>query len=377
MYMADRIHTEEKEFNGRAAVAVSNDTVRVTVLRGGGHIAEISLFSNGVNPLWVPQWKSIEPDEYRPDIHDKTYGGSAEGRLLASIMGHSVCLDFFGDPSEEEQGKGLTVHGEAPVQNWDISTSGTALVCSADLPVSNLGYTREIRLDPGSAVVRISEKVYNRNDAVHEFGWCQHITLGKPFLKKGKTLFNMPAVWGKTYSDDFGSFLRMEPGRDFIWPTAPGKDGKNINLQIAPDEDISGDFSAQLTDDSNEQAYFTAFTQEYGTLFGYVWKREDYPWIGNWEENYSRSSPPWRGNEYCRGMEFSTSPFPEGRKNAVERGMMHGTPTYKSIGPGETASVEYAAFISDGFADFSGTHLLEYNGETVTIRNGKEQYTIE
>ena len=46
-------------FHGRRAAQISNGVVRVSVLAGGGHIAEISLLEKGVNPLWIPPWPSI------------------------------------------------------------------------------------------------------------------------------------------------------------------------------------------------------------------------------------------------------------------------------------------------------------------------------
>ena len=86
----------------------------MTVLEGGGHIASVLDKASGVSPLWIPPWPSIEPSAYGPGIM-RRYGSSVEGRLLAGIMGHNLCLDIFGGPSEEEAAAGLTPHGEASV----------------------------------------------------------------------------------------------------------------------------------------------------------------------------------------------------------------------------------------------------------------------
>ena len=102
---------ERETFNGRRAVVVENAALRVTVLEGGGHIASVLDKASGVSPLWIPPWPSIEPSAYG-EGHHAVYGSGAEGRLLAGIMGHNLCLDMFGGPSEEEAAAGLTVHGE-------------------------------------------------------------------------------------------------------------------------------------------------------------------------------------------------------------------------------------------------------------------------
>ena len=58
--------------------------------------------AGAINPLWKPTWKTIDPTEYSPRKHLRTYGPLPEGRLLAGIAGHSISFDYFGPPSPEE-----------------------------------------------------------------------------------------------------------------------------------------------------------------------------------------------------------------------------------------------------------------------------------
>ena len=110
----------ESAYRGRRAAILENDSLRVTVLREGGHIAEIFDKQTGVNPLWTPPWPSIEPSSYDPTRHP-VYGGGIDARLLAGIMGHNLCLDVFGVPSDEEFAAGIGVHGESSVAAYDLS----------------------------------------------------------------------------------------------------------------------------------------------------------------------------------------------------------------------------------------------------------------
>ena len=80
---------------------IENDALRVTVLEDGGHIAEVLHKNSGVSPLWIPHWPSIEPSQFDPARHP-AFGDGADGRLLAGIMGHNLCLDIFGGPSQAE-----------------------------------------------------------------------------------------------------------------------------------------------------------------------------------------------------------------------------------------------------------------------------------
>ena len=59
--------------------------------------------------------------------------------------------------------------------------------------------------------------------------------------------------------------------------------------------------------------------------------RRDFPWVGNWEESCSRVHVPWNGREFCRGFEFSTTPFPIPRRATVTNREVFGESTYKMV----------------------------------------------
>src|SRR5215212_1222834 len=133
-------------YRGRRAAAVENDALRVTVLEQGGHIAEIFDKRSGVNPLWTPPWTSIEPSTYSRSRHHE-YGDGTDAILLAGIMGHNLCLDIFGGPSDAEAAAGLTPHGEASVVPYELTVAGTIMTTAADLPSAGLRVAREIALE--------------------------------------------------------------------------------------------------------------------------------------------------------------------------------------------------------------------------------------
>jgi hypothetical protein len=97
-------------------------------------------------------------------------------------------------------------------------------------------------------------------------------------------------------------------------------------------------------DKSREDAWFLAWSPGARVVFGYKWRRSDFPWMGIWEENYSRQSPPWNGKTLTRGMEFGASPFAETRREMIDRTSLFGTPVYRWIPAGKAATVSYSAF---------------------------------
>ncbi len=336
----------ETTYRNRRAVTIENDAVRVTVLAEGGHIAEIQHKPSGVNPLWTPPWPSIEPSAYSPEKHPE-YGADAESKLLAGIMGHNICLDIFGGVSAEEAAAGLTVHGEAAVAPYDIEESEGELVARAELPQARLRFERVLRIMPGSAVIGISETVENLSATDRPVGWTQHVTLGPPFLGKGSTAFRMPATRSKVNETDFsGGNGYMKIGAEFDWPMVPGVRGGEVDMRVFTDAPVSAAYTAHLMDPRREQAFFAAFSPACRVLFGYVWKRADFPWLGIWEENHCRRHAPWNGKGLTRGMEFGVSPMPETRRKMIERGSLFGEKGFRWIPARTAVRADYCAFIA-------------------------------
>src|SRR6266850_221636 len=123
------------QYRGRRAAVIEDEAVRVTVLEEGGHIAEILDKRSGINPLWTPPWRSIEPSTYVPARHTE-YGSGADAKLLAGIMGHNLCVDIFGGPSDEEAAAGLTPHGDASIVRYELDLTGQAMSMRALLPLA-------------------------------------------------------------------------------------------------------------------------------------------------------------------------------------------------------------------------------------------------
>ena len=312
-------------YRGRRAVSIENDRLRITVLLEGGHIAEIFDKRSGINPLWTPPWPSIEPSAYDPEKHHE-YGRGTDAKLLAGIMGHNVCLDLFGGPSEEEASAGMTAHGEGPVVPYRVSGTDREFTLSADLPLARVAFERSIALH-GSAV-RIREIVKNLSDFDRPIAWTQHVTLGPPFLETGVTQFRASARRSKVFEVQFGSADYLETGAEFDWPMAPRLSGGRADLQEFNGAPISSAFTTHLMDPQKEHAWFRAFSPSYQLAIAYIWRRADFRWMGIWEENHSRSHSPWNGQTLARGMEFGVSPIPESRAQMVARGRLFHTPTY-------------------------------------------------
>ena len=126
------------------------------------------------------------------------------------------------------------------------------------------------------------------------------------------------------------------PGAEFDWPMAGSTDLRVLNGAAA-----SSAYTTHLMDPARERAWFVAYSPAHRLAFGYVWKQSDFPWMGIWEENHSRTHAPWNGETLARGMEFGVSPIPESRRAMIDRGKLFGVPTYRWLPARATLQVDY------------------------------------
>src|SRR6185369_5193921 len=142
------ICSAEMVVNGRRSVVLSGQSAQVTVDIAGGSIVDFHLQNGGLNPL---QWEEK--------------GGATSPRP----MGHFLCLDRWGPPSDAEKANGMPFHGEASRVEWkvlsDAVPQGDAIkaTMSADLPLAGISIQRQIRLSQTSPVFFVTEVVKNNN----------------------------------------------------------------------------------------------------------------------------------------------------------------------------------------------------------------------
>ena len=317
--------------------AFENASLRMMVAPGGGHIAALRLKKGHPrakslpNPLWTPPWKSIEPAKYRPKIHDRIYGGPPEGRLLSGLLGHNLVLDTYGTPSAAEIRAGGLTHGEAGVLQWKRRG---ATGFGVRLPVAQLEVSRKVVFHNDLPIARVETTVSNLGVQDRPIAWCEHVTFGPPFLSS-RTVFDIPARRAMVYPADFGADSLLDPGREFVWPDAPLRPGashpRTADWRRPPEPRRATDFTTQLFETPSDLAWFKAVNLKLDLVVGYLFQRSDFPWIGIWDEKYSRQAPPWKRKTWASGMEFSTTPFPMSRRGVLDMGKLFGVPTYHWI----------------------------------------------
>lgn len=369
-------------WRGRVAYRLSNGVVDLTTLTGGGHIAEFRLIepdgAPGMNPLWVPPWESMDSHRYREAAHKPKYGTLLEGKLLAGIAGHNLCLDYFGAPSAAEAAQGLSQHGEAPSLPWkkvgqETGKNRASVTLAVRLPQAGLRFERRITLKKGQAAAWFKETVQNERKADHFFHWVQHVTLGPPFISQRGSATFLPGTRGITFPFGYGDRALLQSGKEFRWPNAPLRSGGNANLENTLIRKGLGFVASALVDPRREWGYVCALNRKHRFLIGYCFRREDFPWVAVWEENRARSGPPWRKGAETRGLEFGSTPIPSTRRDVIERGNLFGAETFACVPGRGKKTVEYVAFLSRVPAGVQRVSDVRLSGNEIQIHGDSKE----
>src|ERR1035438_3158710 len=365
---AQPVWRNKNVMDGRPGLQLQADWGHISVLAGGGHICELNLNAcDGVNPLWRPQWTTIDPFKYTTAKHARKYGPPPDGKLLSGIAGHSLSFDHFGPPSLEETAAGLTTHGEGPALKWSVEKQAQSprpqLQYGLTLPEARIGFSRTLTLDRVNPVIYCEEEAVNLSSYDRPISWNEHVTFGPPFLEAGITWFDMPATRAKVCPASYSARFSLQPDAEFTWPNAPTKKRKPVNLRTTPALRF-GHYTAQMLNPELETGFIAACNQRLKLLVIYAFRRADFPWVGNWEERYNRTSAPWRGKTFCRGLEFSTTPFSIPRRETIEQGPLFGERTYRWLPAKSKAQVRFLILLVEAQASQRGV-------SSVSIAKGK------
>jgi hypothetical protein len=340
-------------FSDRNAWTIETELLRASILQCGGHLAEIILKDEGgLNPLWIQSRPTIDSDTYDPAIHNQLYGDGPEARLLSGLAGHNLCFPFWGNPTPTEIAAGMTYHGETNIRRWHcIQELPGEIILEVQLPESAMTLQRRFRC--GGHALHVESQATNLSSWDRPIGWCEHVTMGPPFVEAGLTRFDASLTRGFVTGNAEGPRLH--------WP-------EGLNPQLGVHHlDLTGFSTVRhnnlvnsfLVEPSREWGFFTAFHPRFAMLFGYVFPRREFPWLNVWENNDERSQ--------ARGMEFSNTPHHGTMKTLISSREVWGVPAYEWLNARSTVRKYFIAFLHPVPGDFRGTADLRVLEEAIEI----------
>jgi hypothetical protein len=344
------------EYEGRKATILSNDKIELWTLDRGGAFAKLILKddSKQVNPMWEPARMAREAGS------PPRFGDS---------LGHFVCVDGFGGSSPEERRAGLEGHGEAHRLPWDKVSqlregAKQTLSYRVKLPLVQEIFSRRMELVDGEQVVYVASELESLLSFDRPVNWAEHATIGAPFLAPGKTVVDASAGQCQTRPHQMQPPNRtLASGKDFTYPMAPRLDGGLRDVRLVPDPPNSMDHTACTIDPSRQFGFVTALNTEERLLLGYVFRREEYPWLQEW-----LNFPP--NGQLSRGLEFATQPYDLPRRQTITQASMFGVPTYRWLpakGKIQSRFILFWTRVPAGMKKVDDVQLV--NGK-LTIRGG-------
>jgi hypothetical protein len=353
---------QQPTFEDRPALVLANDKVELTVVTEGGAMAQILLAGDNekINPLWNPYWIARQAGQNRP---------------TNLYRGHFVCIDGFGPVSAEERAAGLPMHGEAYMLPWQLQSHRkqgmtTSAAFSVTLPIAQETFTRTYHMVDGENIVWVDSTVTSLLGFDRPVFWGEHATVGAPFLEPGKVAVDMPAFKAKTKAYPTPTATRqLQSFVDFTWPMAPTTDGQRFDVRTAPMKPGTNDHTTTLLDPARRLAYVTALHLEKRLLIGWVFRREEFPWVQTW---LSYPGP----NRMARGLEFSTQPFDLTRAEVLKNGPLFDAPVLRILPAKSTLQSSFLMFYTSVPEGFLMVDDVQLTGGKLVIEDRGNRKTV-
>ncbi|MCJ7450095.1 MAG: hypothetical protein MUO72_20670 [Bacteroidales bacterium] len=322
----------------KSFMKIENSKAVLEVNLNGGSLPDFHLKELPLNPL---DWR----------IKDST---------MPDFMGHFVCFDRWGPPSEGEKANGFKHHGEVNTVTWtslaEPRTINGMITCSmmCSLPMGGLQLTRKIEMPEDEPVFFVTEEIKNLNKYGRMFNIVQHVTIAPPFLDRS-TLFDNNAEKGFEDKED-GSLNQEEIV--LRWPVAV-HNGEKVSLrQFLNDWPRVSSF---VYNQDDKYGWVTACNAGKNLMLGYIWEIEDYPWINFWRS--MENDVP-----VAFGMEFGTTGLHEPFTVVAKKGKIFERNIYDFIDASKVITKSYAAFLAKIPEDYKGVDKIEISNSLIIIK---------
>ncbi len=329
----------ETGLEGRRQVVLEGKTALVSVDMAGGSIVDFHFLDQMLNPL---TWNFPEKGDTKP-----------------RTIGHFLCFDRWGQPSDQELKNGMPFHGEATAVNWDMISppARKGSVISADmrcvLPIGGMELRRTIELSDNSSVLRVRESVTNLNKLGRVYNIVQHPSIGPGFLDE-TVLVDTNA--GKGFKQGGAMPDPEEPV--IYWPLVVHQGALRDLRTLTNNHDPA--VTSFIFADSLEFGWVTAVNPGKGLLIGYLWKLAEYPWLNIWR-NVQNGKPA------ARGLEFGTTGLHQPFPTLTAKKTIFGRPLFEYLDAGQTVTKSYVAFLAKTPAGFTGVRDVRLRGEDIVI----------
>lgn len=328
------------------ALEIENDILSVTILLDKG--ADIYRFiykPQNIDVLWKAPWGLKESARGFDSAFD-----SSTAWLEAYAGGWQVLFPNGGDPNTYK-GAPLSFHGEASMKAWDYETVN-ASVESVEIKLSTrlfrspYSIERWMRVESGSPILHIRERITNHAGEAMDCMWSHHPAYGAPFLSEHCVI----DVGTKTFvADDLyeGTANPLSLNQSYDWPMAG-----DVDMSKVPGDDTPRDILAYFQ--GFESGWYGITNTQLGMGVGLSWDTRVFPYAWFWQELNASAGFPFYKSSYVMAIEPASSIPGQGLGTVMEK-----SGTHLTLQPGEHKEVEMKAVF---YESQSGVQKIDSNG---------------
>ena len=341
MILAAQPCRSETGLEGRKQVILTGNIASIGVDIAGGSIVDFHLVKRRLNPF---SWNYPEKGDLKP-----------------RMMGHFICFDRWGQPSDQEFKNGMPFHGEATSVQWTVlsqpvmKNNAITAKMSCSLPIGGMTLIRTMVLSDTASVVEVTEEITNTNKLGRIYNIVQHPSIAPPFLDES-VIVDSNALKG--YLQESPMPTPEEP--TLYWPKIFYR-GDIVDFRYLADNQ-SPEVVSFVFRDGEEYGWVTACNPTSGLLVGYRWKTAEYPWLDIWRNVKD-------GKPVARVLEFGTTGLHQPVSVLLKKGTMFGRPLYEYIDANESTVKSYTMFLADIPKDCTGV-------DNVGVKDGSIVITI-
>lgn len=300
------------------------------------------------------------PDFHLKEIPLNPLDWRIKDTTMPDFMGHFLCFDRWGPPSDAEKANGFKHHGEASTVQWKTvsepkTVNGiTTASVECTLPMGGLRLTRKIEMPSEEPLFFVTEEIKNLNKYGRMYNIVQHVTIAPPFLDK-TTIFDNNTEQGYVDKED-GSIDQESPV--IKWPSVM-HNGEKISLrQFEKEWPRVASFMFSRDD---KYGWVTACNPSKGLMLGYIWKTEEYPWINFWRSMENDMPAAF-------GMEFGTTGLHESFPVLARKAKIFDRNIYDFIDADQVITKSFTAFLARIPDDYKGVGNIEIAGNEMIIK---------
>lgn len=323
------------------ALKIENDVLAAVILLDkGADIHQLIYKPKGIDVLWKSPWGLKEAARGFASAFD------SHTAWLEAYAGGWQVLFPNGGAATVYKGAALGFHGEAAMRAWDYETlaqgaAGLEVRLETRLSRSPYSMVRWMRLEAGSPILHIRERITNHAGEAMDCMWSHHPAYGAPFLSEACRI----DVGARSFiADDeyVGTANPLRLNQRYAWPMAG-----DVDMSKVPGADAPRDILAYFED--FETGWYGITNRDMGLGIGLVWDAAVFPYAWFWQELNASAGFPFYKASYVMAIEPASSIPGQGLNRVMQK-----TGSHLRLQPGESKEIELKAVFYESTGGLQG-----------------------